>query len=45
MLNQVMANRFRHFDTLAKHGPENSKQYAAVLSVFVNELENMFQDC
>ena len=42
MITQVMANKFMDFDTLDKHCPVNSKKYAAVLSVFI---ENRLQDC
>jgi len=44
-LAQVMANRFMHLDTLAKHSPVNSEKYAAMLSILIHELENRFQDC
>lgn len=45
VLAQVMANNWVHSDTLAKHGPVNSKQkYSAVFSVLIKELENKLQD-
>ena len=44
VLAQVMANRFMHLDTLAKHSPVNSEKYAAMLSILIHELENRFQD-
>ena len=42
---QVMANKIIHFDTLAKHSPVNSKEYASMLSVLIKEFGNRFQDC
>jgi len=39
LLSEVMANNFRHFDTLAKHSPVNSEKYAAVLSILIKEFE------
>ena len=30
---------------LAKHSPENNEKYASVLSVWIQEFENRFQDC
>ena len=45
VLTQVMADKFTDSDTLAKHSPVSSKNYAAVLSVLVKESENRFQDC
>jgi len=32
-------------DMLAKHSPENNEKYASVLSVWIQEFENRFQDC
>lgn len=40
MPTQVMANNSMQFDTLAKHGPGNSKNYAAMLAVLTKEFEN-----
>jgi len=34
-----------YFDTLAKHIPINSKEYAVMLSLLIKEFENRFQDC
>jgi len=39
---QFTANSVRHFDTLAKHSPANSKKYAAFLPVLIKEVENRF---
>lgn len=40
VLTTVLAHRGVHFDTLAKHGALNSKEYAAVLFVLIKEFEN-----
>jgi len=45
VLTQVMANNCMYFDTLAKHIPINSKEYAVMLSLLIKEFENRFQDC
>ena len=34
-----MASKVMHFDTLAKHSPVNSKEYAAPPKEFVNRFE------
>lgn len=44
-LAQVMANRFMHLDTLAKHSPVNSKTHATLPSVLVKGFENRFKHC
>jgi len=37
-----MANDLMHFDTMAKHNSANSKKYAALLFILINEFENRF---
>jgi len=39
-----MANKFMHFDTLAKHRPMNREEYEAVLFILIKEFENRLQD-
>lgn len=42
---QFMANKFMHFDKLAKHSAVNREKYVAVLPTLIKEFENRFQDC
>jgi len=44
VLTQVMANNCMYFDTLAKHGAQNSEEYTVMLSLLSKEFENRFQD-
>lgn len=44
VLTQVTVNTCMYFDTFAKHGALNSKEYTAVLSVLTKEFENRIQD-
>ena len=44
-LAQVMANKFIHCDTVAKHSALNSKKHRVLLSIVRKESEKMFQDC
>lgn len=40
---QIMASNFMHFDTLAKHGPVNSKKICGCAFSFDNLFEIRFQ--
>jgi len=44
VLTPVTANSCVYFDTLAKRGAQNSKEYAAVLSVLIKEFENSMME-
>ncbi|XP_041419118.1 general transcription factor II-I repeat domain-containing protein 2-like [Xenopus laevis] len=42
--DQIKANNFMHFNTLAKHVPVNTEKYAALLYDLIQEFEKRFQD-